>query len=450
MADDQSLNDIKEELEDFVLNEKFNSTFHGQDYFEGICLSSPTELQPPVATITTEIYNPIRVRIPTIHDNVLPNPCSKTVNPLIALNVINSHPLAFGLRPAGDNDRPPKFGEPLRCYFAEAGPDDFGKAREIRYEYPLKNHTFEYDCATKLSSIRTQKFDWDLSSYDVSRAAGRWFPKDFDLAPKTVPWKSYTLPLWATTCRKTLESGKYTLDGTYNPTVGPWQHLFLKKLAQKVDFEFDITSATRTALKQAKIFKKRLDEGKELYSYTGTGLEKLKKAYPDVNKMKDVLDNYPDKHISGLAIDIRSRNLCRKQIEHLISSAISLGADPKNTYVDEDPPHINVELLLEKTNNIETEEESAESETTDSSSLPALPAGSYSYHYVKDEEMFGSIAIKYKISISKLQRLNPHVKDIDHIVSYYVPGISPGQWTSNTKGTILIVPGPSKSPKLGK
>ena len=147
ISDDLGLSIVRKELEDSVFFEKFFNEEHGKDYYTGTCLTAPVARQNKSMLIKTSLYNPIKIRIQGLHDFSLPNPCSSTTAD--PLNVISRHPIAFGSRPTGEGERIPVFGEIIKCYF-EKGPDDFGKMRGIRYEYPIENSRTDFRCMNSL------------------------------------------------------------------------------------------------------------------------------------------------------------------------------------------------------------------------------------------------------------------------------------------------------------
>jgi hypothetical protein len=165
ISDNVDLSAIRKEVEDILMFEKFHNIFHGKEYYDGICLSAPVDTQGKVLKMKTDLYNPIKIRILEVHDKTYPDPCAPgTKN---AYTIIDKHPIAFGDRPLGEGERLPKFGEILRCYFAE-GPDDFGKTRGIRYLYGTSNSTVDYKCANKLlkaERLKNLKFLRNLKSY---------------------------------------------------------------------------------------------------------------------------------------------------------------------------------------------------------------------------------------------------------------------------------------------
>ena len=153
--DNLSLESVRNEMTSEAVTEMIFNSLKGKKYFEVVCLSEPTTSQQKKALTRTGIYNPIRIRPLDIHGFILPNPCSTDIPLDQVPNLVDSHPLAFALRPLGTENRPPVFGDVLRCFFTVDGPNNGGRLRGIRYDYPLKNHKFNFECAQRL--IKSKK-----------------------------------------------------------------------------------------------------------------------------------------------------------------------------------------------------------------------------------------------------------------------------------------------------
>lgn len=151
--DDHTLVRGRNALNDEIVNELVFNSLKGKKYFDAVCLSNPTQIQPDKTAIGTNLYNPVKVRPIDIHGFILPDPCTEDLPPEQLQAVIQSHPLAFGVRPLNTNQRIPVFGDILQCYFLIDGPNNGGKLRGIRYEYSLKTHKFDYKCAERLKKV---------------------------------------------------------------------------------------------------------------------------------------------------------------------------------------------------------------------------------------------------------------------------------------------------------
>ena len=130
----------------------------------------------------------------------------------------------------------------------------------------------------------------------------------------------------------------------------PEQTEFLDKLAQLVPFPVVVTSGTRSMEAQVDALFTKADIG---------GLQELKDIYPDDFAVQ-IWEAYPDKdaalelvqadvaagrgsaHLSGLAVDLRTRDLSSAQIELLEKASQQAGGIP---FLELVPPHLHVRLI---------------------------------------------------------------------------------------------------------
>jgi len=152
--DDYSLEAGRKTINDEIVNELIFNSLKGKKYFNAVCLSNPVQIQQQVTQVGTKLYNPVKVRPLDIHGFALPDPCVDNIKPSQIASIIQAHPIAFGVRPLGDDERIPVYGDILKCYFSIDGPNNGGRLRGIRYQYSLKSHNFKYDCAEKFLKER--------------------------------------------------------------------------------------------------------------------------------------------------------------------------------------------------------------------------------------------------------------------------------------------------------
>ena len=111
-----------------------------------------------------------------------------------------------------------------------------------------------------------------------------------------------------------------------------------------------VTSATRTPEAQARALKDKRDLKDNLYKlYRADYIVKELMAVPNtVAAMTPVIQKwmkkgvYMSRHMRGDAVDFRSRNLTKDQIETVMAAARRLGA---KTIYETRPPHIHVEAI---------------------------------------------------------------------------------------------------------
>ena len=112
---------------------------------------------------------------------------------------------------------------------------------------------------------------------------------------------------------------------------------FLDALVATVGFSIVVTSGTRSYEEQAAAMAEDVAAGKDLYKvYTNKSqkklLDELMAAYED--DWPAIIERYTlagvvlSWHLSGRAVDIRTRDLTKEQVQALIDAARDLGADP--------------------------------------------------------------------------------------------------------------------------
>jgi hypothetical protein len=111
-----------------------------------------------------------------------------------------------------------------------------------------------------------------------------------------------------------------------------------------------VTSGTRTPERQAAALKTKRDMGDNLYKlYRADYIVKELMAVPNtVSAMAPIIRKWAQKgvfmsrHMRGDAVDLRSRNLTKSQIDTVMAAAKRLGA--KAIY-ESKPPHIHIEAI---------------------------------------------------------------------------------------------------------
>tara|TARA_R110000751_G_scaffold120291_2_gene221028 strand:- start:924 stop:1571 length:648 start_codon:yes stop_codon:yes gene_type:complete len=119
-----------------------------------------------------------------------------------------------------------------------------------------------------------------------------------------------------------------------------------------------ITSGTRTPERQAAALKTKRDLGDNLYKlYRADYIVKELMAVPNtVSAMSSIIRKWMKKgvfmsrHMRGDAVDLRSRNLTKSQIDTVMAAARNLGA--KAIY-ETKPPHIHIESIGGTLSNIQ-------------------------------------------------------------------------------------------------
>mgnify|MGYP001373576117 CR=1 FL=1 len=167
LSDDESRISMRGDMLSSAHYSYFNGYFDGVSEFDAVCLvGAPEGYQERVFAKPLGAYYPIRVRPLNVHGFILPDPCADVYKNNIQMlgNLINNHPLAFADRPIGFEERVPQFGDVLQCRMLYS-PKQNGKIRGIRYLYPKKQHSYNYNCANNhLQSYVGNLFDGPTTS----------------------------------------------------------------------------------------------------------------------------------------------------------------------------------------------------------------------------------------------------------------------------------------------
>ena len=127
---------------------------------------------------------------------------------------------------------------------------------------------------------------------------------------------------------------------------------YLDQLANRLPFDIVVTSGVRTPEKQAKAMFYKISQGEDI-----TKLYKDKAfansvidAYPDLQKGADAVQAYIDRgggktmHLSGNAVDIRTRDKTQSEIDVIMATVRSMG---DRALYEPVPPHIDISLRSE-------------------------------------------------------------------------------------------------------
>lgn len=121
---------------------------------------------------------------------------------------------------------------------------------------------------------------------------------------------------------------------------------FLQSLAERVPFDFVVTSGTRSSLQQVNAMFQKIELGDDLLKVykDDTFAQSIIDAYPDTAAAVRIVEQYAaagggSSHLRGLGVDIRSRDLTAEQIQTIKTESERLGAF---VLVERTPPHIHI------------------------------------------------------------------------------------------------------------
>lgn len=129
---------------------------------------------------------------------------------------------------------------------------------------------------------------------------------------------------------------------------------FLNQLVSRLQFDFVVTSGTRTPRQQALAMFNKIDLGDDLIAIYKDNefAQAIIDAYPNINEATDIVKEYAARgggssHLRGLGVDIRSRDLTRSQIQAVVDASKELGAF---SLVETTPPHIHIQVKKKPVN----------------------------------------------------------------------------------------------------
>lgn len=146
----------------------------------------------------------------------------------------------------------------------------------------------------------------------------------------------------------------YTLK-TPSIILSPSVKDFLSRFERNLDFDFVVTSGTRTPAQQVSAMFYKVGQGEDLKAVYAddTFADLVQNAYPDTEKAIAIVEDYAaqgkgSSHLRGLGVDIRTRDLSTAQLNVLIDVAKQLGA-PVAIY-EPVPPHVHITVPKKKLN----------------------------------------------------------------------------------------------------
>lgn len=140
-----------------------------------------------------------------------------------------------------------------------------------------------------------------------------------------------------------------------NIVLSPSVKSFLFDLVDRIDFDFVVTSGTRSARQQAQAMFTKIELGDNLIAIYKDDVfaQKIIDAYPSLSTATKIVEEYAKSgggstHLRGLGVDIRTRNLTPEQIQKIVKVSKDLGAKP---LVESTPPHIHISVPKKKQSN---------------------------------------------------------------------------------------------------
>lgn len=136
--------------------------------------------------------------------------------------------------------------------------------------------------------------------------------------------------------------------------LSPSVSFFLSELVKRLDFDFVVTSGTRSPRQQALAMFKKIELGDDLIKIYRDDVfaQKIIDAYPSIETATQIVKEYAaagggSTHLRGLGVDIRTRNLTPTQIQKIVDVSKELEAQP---LVEKKPPHIHISVKKKQLN----------------------------------------------------------------------------------------------------
>lgn len=124
---------------------------------------------------------------------------------------------------------------------------------------------------------------------------------------------------------------------------------YLDQLASRLPFDIVVTSGVRTPERQAKAMFYKIEQGEDITQlYQDKAFaNSVIDAFPDLQKGADAVQAYIDRgggktmHLSGNAVDIRTRDKTQSEIDVIMATVRSMG---DRALYEPVPPHIDISL----------------------------------------------------------------------------------------------------------
>jgi hypothetical protein len=140
---------------------------------------------------------------------------------------------------------------------------------------------------------------------------------------------------------------------------------YLDELSSRLPFDIVVTSGVRTPERQAKAMFKKIELGDDLIAlYRDDAFaQSVIDAYPNLQQGSAAVQAYIDRgggstmHLSGNAVDIRTRDKTQTEIDTIMATVRSMG---DRALYEPIPPHIDISLRSEYpgSNQVDTEKKS--------------------------------------------------------------------------------------------
>ena len=144
LADNESYNENKKDMEDDVISETFFNILKGKRNYSARCFTNFSTSDGKSESLSGRRLAVKLSPLDTI-DNILPNPCSEEFDQSNIDILLSLFPTAWSSAPYENRYMLPNFGSTVRLKYNERGPAELGKHRGMQYEF-VSNDAKNYVC----------------------------------------------------------------------------------------------------------------------------------------------------------------------------------------------------------------------------------------------------------------------------------------------------------------
>ena len=142
LSDDYSLQSIKKEKTTDQIFELYSS-LRGKEEFSAKVITNGPDADTTVIGFRTWV----KFRS-EIQEGCMPDPCDPTLSKEEIKKIISCHPTSISIRPFGEADQPPRYGQTVLVNYLENGPNNNGLQRDPRFVPEHKMVKYDYQCVS--------------------------------------------------------------------------------------------------------------------------------------------------------------------------------------------------------------------------------------------------------------------------------------------------------------
>ena len=150
LSDNYAFQSLKKEQTTDQIVELYSS-FRGKEEFSAKVITNGPDADTSVIGFRTWVK--FRTEI---QEGCLPDPCDPSLSQEEIKKIISCHPTSVSIRPFGEADQPPRYGQTVLINYVENGPNNNGLQRDPRFVPEHKLVKYNYQCvAGELTGLRS-------------------------------------------------------------------------------------------------------------------------------------------------------------------------------------------------------------------------------------------------------------------------------------------------------